>query len=59
MATAFKSLSSTVQLNNGLGMPVLGLGVYRSEPGAATRAAVLSALQLGYRCVCIAAPTEM
>ncbi|WIA19346.1 hypothetical protein OEZ85_003977 [Tetradesmus obliquus] len=30
-------------------MPVLGLGVYRSEPGAATRAAVLSALQLGYR----------
>lgn len=43
------SLTSTVQLNNGLQLPVVGLGVYRSEPGSTTRDAVLSALKLGYR----------
>ncbi|OWY94505.1 Aldehyde reductase, partial [Phytophthora megakarya] len=30
-------------------MPVIGLGVFRSEPGAETYNAVLSALKLGYR----------
>lgn len=30
-------------------IPSIGLGVYKSEPGAVTRNAVLQALQLGYR----------
>eukprot|EP00879_Flechtneria_rotunda_P017500 GHRR01018349.1.p1 GENE.GHRR01018349.1~~GHRR01018349.1.p1 ORF type:complete len:208 (+),score=17.02 GHRR01018349.1:26-649(+) len=43
------SLSSTAPLNNGLKLPVIGLGVYLTEPGATTKEAVLSALKLGYR----------
>ena len=36
-------------LNNGVAMPVLGLGVYKSRPGRETRDAVRWALEDGYR----------
>jgi diketogulonate reductase-like aldo/keto reductase len=36
-------------LNNGVAMPVLGLGVYRTKPGRETRDAVRWALEDGYR----------
>ncbi|GMF09873.1 unnamed protein product [Phytophthora lilii] len=40
---------ATKTLPSGAKIPVVGLGVYLSEPGAETYNAVLSALQLGYR----------
>jgi methylglyoxal/glyoxal reductase len=40
---------ATKTLGSGRAIPVLGLGVYQSEPGAETYNAVLSALQMGYR----------
>ena len=40
-------LSQSLELNNGLKMPVLGLGVYKS--GEHTKEAVLAALEAGYR----------
>ena len=43
------SLESTVTLNNGVAMPRLGLGVYQTPPGEATRRTVLAALRAGYR----------
>lgn len=43
------SLQSTVRLNNGVEIPRLGLGVFRSPPGQKTRQAVLDALAAGYR----------
>jgi diketogulonate reductase-like aldo/keto reductase len=39
----------TVTLNNGVLMPMLGLGVYQSRPGRETESAVRCALDLGYR----------
>jgi methylglyoxal/glyoxal reductase len=36
-------------LNNGVAMPILGLGVYRARPGRETRDAVRWALEDGYR----------
>ncbi|RLN05908.1 hypothetical protein BBO99_00006740 [Phytophthora kernoviae] len=41
----------TKTLPSGAKIPTVGLGVYRSEPGAETYNAVLSALKLGYRLV--------
>ena len=41
--------SSSVTLNNGVSIPRLGLGVYRSMPGKETRRAVEWALEAGYR----------
>lgn len=41
-------LSSTVELNTGHKLPVLGLGVYQAE-GEDGINAVISALQLGYK----------
>jgi diketogulonate reductase-like aldo/keto reductase len=41
--------SSTFALPGGVAIPMLGLGVYQSRPGAETREAVKAALQLGYR----------
>ncbi|MFL5302552.1 MAG: aldo/keto reductase, partial [Anaeromyxobacteraceae bacterium] len=38
-----------VTLNNGVAMPILGLGVFQSRPGAETREAVAAALAIGYR----------
>lgn len=43
------SLSSSVNLNNGVSMPVLGLGTFQSESGEQTRNAVAWALEAGYR----------
>lgn len=45
------SLTSTVELNNGVEVPLLGLGVYQSSPGKVTRDAVKFALESGYRLV--------
>jgi diketogulonate reductase-like aldo/keto reductase len=39
----------TTTLNNGVAVPVLGLGTYRAKPGRETRDAVRWALQDGYR----------
>ena len=38
-----------VKLNNGVEMPILGLGVYQSPPGRTTQSAVRFALKTGYR----------
>ncbi|MGN8644738.1 aldo/keto reductase [Gracilibacillus sp. HCP3S3_G5_1] len=43
------SLTTTVKLNNGIDIPVIGLGVYKAEPGDEVYHAVRSALDLGYR----------
>ncbi|KAG6946866.1 hypothetical protein JG688_00015792 [Phytophthora aleatoria] len=40
---------STKTLPSGAEIPVIGLGVYKAEPGAEAYNAVLSALKLGYR----------
>ncbi len=42
-------LLQSVKLNNGVSMPILGLGVYQSPPGEETRGAVRDAIELGYR----------
>lgn len=43
------SLTSTTTLNNGVEMPWIGLGVFKSSPGEETRQAVKHALDIGYR----------
>src|SRR5712692_4780156 len=43
------NLHSTLQLNGGVVIPVIGLGVFRSPPGKKTQQAVLDALAAGYR----------
>ncbi len=45
------SLQSTVKLNNGIEMPILGLGVWQMSPGKATQTAVKWALECGYRLI--------
>ena len=40
-----------VELNNGVKMPLLGLGVFRSQAGEETRSAVRTALEYGYRMI--------
>ena len=42
-------LASCFTLNNGVGIPTLGLGVFQAEPGEETHDAVLHALETGYR----------
>ena len=49
MADGAWSLGSTVPLRGGVDIPILGLGVYQSRPGAETRNAVRAALEIGYR----------
>jgi methylglyoxal/glyoxal reductase len=49
------NLSSTVKLNNGVEMPWVGFGTFKSEPGTVTEQAVLWALEIGYRHVDTAA----
>lgn len=44
-----KDLSSRVELANGVLMPRLGLGTYRSEQGGEVEASVTVALEIGYR----------
>ena len=43
------NLHSTCTLNNGVKIPFIGLGVFRSPAGDVTRSAVHHALQAGYR----------
>jgi diketogulonate reductase-like aldo/keto reductase len=45
------NLSSTITLNDGVVMPLFGLGCYLSEQGAPTENAVAYALQHGYRLI--------
>ena len=45
------SMKSCFQLNNGVMMPVLGLGVFKSPSGDTTREAVKTALSIGYRMI--------
>src|SRR3990172_4347680 len=45
------TLKSTVKLNNGVSMPLLGLGVYLMRPGQETYQAVRAALETGYRLI--------
>jgi diketogulonate reductase-like aldo/keto reductase len=42
-------LTSTVRLNNGVEMPWVGFGTFKSEPGKVTEQAVAWALEIGYR----------
>lgn len=43
------NITSTTTLNNGVGMPWLGLGVFKTEPGPEAERAVRWALDIGYR----------
>jgi diketogulonate reductase-like aldo/keto reductase len=45
------SLAARIPLNNGVGMPILGLGVWQIPAGPATQKAVLYALDCGYRLI--------
>lgn len=45
------SITSAVELLNGVEMPRLGLGVWRAQEGEETENAVLSALKTGYRSI--------
>jgi len=45
------SIRSIVKLNNGVEMPLFGLGVWQSPAGPATHRAVTTALQTGYRLI--------
>ena len=45
------NLESIFSLNNGVRIPVLGLGVYQVASGPETEQAVLAALQAGYRLI--------
>ncbi|RHX79516.1 aldo/keto reductase [Leptospira yasudae] len=44
-----KSFDQSVTLNNGVSMPILGLGVWKTKSGKECREAVLTALEAGYR----------
>jgi len=44
-------IDARVKLNNGIEMPVFGLGVYQMVSGKETREAVLYALEIGYRLI--------
>jgi methylglyoxal/glyoxal reductase len=50
--------SPRIRLNQGTEIPMLGLGVYQSQPGEETRHAVAWALELGYRHIDTAALYE-
>ena len=52
---ALDDLSSSVTLNNGVEMPVLGLGTWQAEDGPEAVASVRDALEVGYRHVDTAA----
>jgi methylglyoxal/glyoxal reductase len=47
--TMLLTLHSHSKLNNGVEIPLLGLGVYQSPPGKTTERAVSYALKIGYR----------
>ncbi len=43
------TLKTRIPMNDGRSIPVLGLGVYQSQPGKTTFDAVMKAIELGYR----------
>ena len=45
------TLKSTLKLNNGISIPLLGLGVYLLRPGTESYQSVKAALDTGYRLV--------
>jgi methylglyoxal/glyoxal reductase len=49
------NITSTVILNNGVEMPLFGLGVFQTEQGKETQQAVRWALETGYRLIDTAA----
>jgi diketogulonate reductase-like aldo/keto reductase len=51
MSITLKSSVGNVKLNNGISMPLLGLGVYLMRPGRETYQAVRTALEVGYRLI--------
>jgi diketogulonate reductase-like aldo/keto reductase len=51
-------IDTKVKLNNGIQMPVFGLGTYQARPGKETKEAVLYALEIGYRLIDTAAMYE-
>ena len=53
-----RDLTSRVRLSGGTELPVLGLGVFQSPPGAETQQAVAWALEAGYRLIDTAAMYE-
>lgn len=44
-----KNLDSTIELNNGIEMPIFGLGLYRAQSGETTHNAIKWAYETGYR----------
>jgi diketogulonate reductase-like aldo/keto reductase len=54
MSKKFK-INDRITLNNGIEMPVFGLGTYQTRAGKETRDAVLYALKIGYRLIDTAA----
>jgi len=52
------SIETKVELNNGVEMPLFGLGTYQARPGKQTKDAVLYALEIGYRLIDTAAMYE-
>ncbi len=52
------SIETKVKLNNGIEMPLFGLGTYQARPGKQTKEAVLYALKIGYRLIDTAAMYE-
>jgi diketogulonate reductase-like aldo/keto reductase len=52
------NLATRVKLNNDTEIPWVGLGVFQSEPGPETQAAVEAALEIGYRHIDTAAYYE-
>lgn len=49
------NINTRVKLNNGVEMPVFGLGTYQARSGKETREAVSYALKIGYRLIDTAA----
>ena len=43
------NINTTVTLNNGVNIPVIGLGVFQSPAGGVTKQAILDSLEAGYR----------
>lgn len=51
-------IDTKIKLNNGIEMPIFGLGTYQTRPGKDTKDAVLCALEIGYKLIDTAAMYE-
>lgn len=51
----FTSITQTTELNNGIKMPWLGFGVFKTQEGAQVEQAIADALEAGYRSIDTAA----